>query len=77
MQLGLEGMPTALFVCTPSRLTNWLDCPRRYRMTYLDRPSPQKGPPWAHYTVGAAVHLALPAGGRCRWSGGPAQGPAA
>jgi len=28
-------------------------------MTYLDRPSPQKGPPWAHNTVGAAVHLAL------------------
>ncbi|MCW2613181.1 MAG: hypothetical protein JWN08_175 [Frankiales bacterium] len=58
-QLGLEGMPTRLFSCTPSRLTTWLDCPRRYRMTYLDRPSPQKGPPWAHNTVGAAVHLAL------------------
>ena len=24
--------------CTPSRLRSWLDCPRRYRMTYLDRP---------------------------------------
>jgi RecB family exonuclease len=58
-QLGLEGMPTRLFSCTPSRLTTWLDCPRRYRMTYLDRPSPQKGPPWAHNTVGAVVHLAL------------------
>ena len=59
LQLGLEGMPTRLFSCTPSRLTTWLDCPRRYRMTYLDRPPPQKGPPWAHNTVGAAVHLAL------------------
>jgi len=59
VQLGLEGMPTRLFACTPSRLTSWQDCPRRYRMTYLDRPSPQKGPPWAHNTVGAAVHLAL------------------
>ena len=58
-QLGLEGMPTRLFSCTPSRLTTWLDCPRRYRMTYLDRPPPQKGPPWAHNSVGAAVHLAL------------------
>jgi RecB family exonuclease len=58
-QLGLEGMPTRLFSCTPSRLTTWLDCPRRYRMTYLDRPSPPKGPPWAHNTVGAVVHLAL------------------
>src|SRR3954447_24080613 len=52
-------MPKRLFACTPSRLTAWLDCPRRYRMTYLDRPPPQKGPPWAHNTVGAAVHLAL------------------
>jgi RecB family exonuclease len=58
-QLGLEGMPTRLFSCTPSRLSTWLDCPRRYRMTYLDRPPPQKGPPWAHNTVGAVAHLAL------------------
>ena len=58
-QLGLEGMPQRLFSCTPSRLTSWLDCPRRYRMTYLDRPAPPKGLPWAHNTVGAAVHLAL------------------
>ncbi|GAC1441779.1 MAG: PD-(D/E)XK nuclease family protein [Mycobacteriales bacterium] len=58
-QLGLEGMPSRLFSCTPSRLTTWLDCPRRYRMTYLDRPPPPKGPPWAHNSVGAAVHLAL------------------
>jgi hypothetical protein len=58
-QLGLEGMPTRLFSCTPSRLTTWLDCPRRYRMTYLDRPPLQKGPAWAHNTVGAVAHLAL------------------
>jgi RecB family exonuclease len=58
-QLGLEGMPTRLFSCTPSRLTTWLDCPRRYRMTYLDRPPPQRGPAWAHNTVGAVAHLAL------------------
>ncbi|MGB8649040.1 MAG: PD-(D/E)XK nuclease family protein [Mycobacteriales bacterium] len=58
-QLGLEGMPTRLFTCTPSRLTTWLDCPRRFRMTYLDRPAPTKGPAWAHNTVGAVVHLAL------------------
>jgi RecB family exonuclease len=58
-QLVLADMPTRLFSCTPSRLTTWLDCPRRYRMTYLDRPTPPKGPPWAHNTVGSAVHLAL------------------
>jgi len=28
-------------------------------MTYLDRPSPQKGPPWAHNSLGASVHNAL------------------
>jgi hypothetical protein len=60
-QLGLEGMPRRLYVCTPSRLNAWLDCPRRYRMTYLDRPPPPKGPPWAHNSVGASVHNALAA----------------
>ncbi|GHE35620.1 hypothetical protein GCM10017673_43060 [Streptosporangium violaceochromogenes] len=58
-QLPLEGMPRRLYSCTPSRLNTWLDCPRRYRFTYLDRPSPQKGPPWAHNSVGISVHNAL------------------
>lgn len=58
-QLGFEGMPQRLFSCTPSRLTTWLDCPRRYRMTYLDRPQPSKGWPWAHNSLGASVHGAL------------------
>ena len=58
-QLGFEGMPQRLYTCTPTRLGTWLDCPRRYRMTYLDRPSPGKGPPWAHNSLGASVHNAL------------------
>jgi RecB family exonuclease len=58
-QLGFEGMPRRLYPCTPTRLSAWLDCPRRYRMTYLDRPSPPKGPPWAHNSLGASVHNAL------------------
>jgi RecB family exonuclease len=58
-QLGFEGMPRRLYSCTPTRLTTWLDCPRRYRMSYLDRPAPPKGPPWAHNSVGASVHNAL------------------
>jgi RecB family exonuclease len=37
-------------------------------MTYLDRPAPQKGPPWAHNTVGSVVHLAL-----ARWWQLPAE----
>jgi RecB family exonuclease len=58
-QLGFEGMPRKLYSCTPTRLNTWLDCARRYRMSYLDRPMPPKGPPWAHNSVGAAVHNAL------------------
>src|ERR1022692_1247280 len=58
-QLGLAGMPQRLYRCTPTRLAAWLDCPRRYRMTYLDRPAPRKGPPWAHNSLGASVHNAL------------------
>jgi RecB family exonuclease len=60
-QIQLGGMPRRLFTCTPSRLGTWQDCPRRYRFTYLDRPAPAKGPPWAHNSVGAVVHTALAA----------------
>ncbi len=60
-QLQLDGMPRRLYSCTPTRLGTWLDCPRRYRMTYLDRPAPSKGPPWAHNSLGASVHNALAA----------------
>jgi RecB family exonuclease len=60
-QLGFEGMPQRLYSCTPTRLATWFDCPRRYRMSYLDRPAPPKGPPWAHNSVGASVHNALAA----------------
>jgi RecB family exonuclease len=58
-QLGFDGMPRRLYACTPTRLSTWLDCPRRYRMSYLDRPPPPKGPPWAHNSLGASVHNAL------------------
>ena len=58
-QLSFGGMPQKLYSCTPTRLTSWLDCPRRYRMSYLDRPPLPKGAPWAHNSVGASVHNAL------------------
>ncbi|MFC7545153.1 RecB family exonuclease [Plantactinospora sp. GCM10030261] len=58
-QLGFEGMPERLFVCTPSKLAAFADCPRRYRFAYVDRPGPPKGPPWAHNSLGASVHTAL------------------
>ena len=55
----LDGMPRRLYPCTPTRLLTWFDCPRRYRFTYLDRPAPPKGPPWAHTSLGTSVHTAL------------------
>jgi putative RecB family exonuclease len=58
-QLGFDSMPRKLIKVTPARLTVWADCPRRYRMTYLDRPTPPRGGPWAHSTLGAVVHNAL------------------
>ena len=58
-ELPLPDLPRRLYTATPTRLTTWLDCPRRYRFTYLDRPPPPKGPPWAHNSLGASVHLAL------------------
>ena len=58
-QLGFDGMPERLFVCTPSKLAAFVDCPRRFRYSYVDRPAPPKGPPWAHNSLGASVHTAL------------------
>jgi len=58
-QLGFEGMPTRLIRITPSKLSTWTSCRRRYRMTYLDRPAPVRGGAWAHNTLGAVVHAAL------------------
>jgi putative RecB family exonuclease len=58
-QLGFDFETTRLVRVTPSRLATWTDCPRRYRMTYLDRPSRPRGGAWAHNTLGAVVHLAL------------------
>jgi RecB family exonuclease len=55
----LPGMPTRLFVATPTKLLTFADCKRRYRYTYLETPRPTKGPPWAHNTVGAIVHEVL------------------
>jgi RecB family exonuclease len=57
--MGLFAPPVRLFVCTPSKLAAYEDCPRRYRFSYLDRPAPPKGPPWAHNSLGASVHTAL------------------
>ncbi len=59
MQLGFDLEVERLVRVTPARLGIWDDCPRRYRLTYLDRPPPPRGGPQAANTVGAVVHLAL------------------
>ena len=58
-QLGFEGMPRRLFACTPSRLGTFADCPRRYRLTYLDRPGAAEGPAVGAQLAGRGVHNAL------------------
>jgi putative RecB family exonuclease len=52
-------MPKKLVRVTPSKLATWVDCPRRFRMTYVDRPAPARGGAYAHSTLGAVVHNAL------------------
>jgi RecB family exonuclease len=58
-QLDFDSMPRKLVRVTPAKLATWGDCARRYRMAYLDRPTPQRGGAWAHATLGAVVHNAL------------------
>ncbi len=69
VQESFGGMPRRLFRASPSRLLAWVDCPRRYRMQYLDRPSPPPRAQRAHTSVGTAVHNAL----RDWWDLAPAQ----
>lgn len=52
-------MPTRLYSASPSKLLAWVDCPRRYRFDYLDRPRPAKAAQRAHTSLGTAVHSAL------------------
>ena len=58
-QPSLDGMPEKLFACTPNRLETWLDCPKKYRYTYIEVPRPPRGGPWGHTSMGSAVHNAL------------------
>jgi putative RecB family exonuclease len=56
-QLGFDFAAPRLVRVTPSRLATWRDCPRRYRLGYVERAP--RGGAWAHNTLGAVVHLAL------------------
>lgn len=57
--LPLEGVPAPTWGGSPSRLTTFLDCPRRYRLVYLDRPRPERRAQRAHTAVGVTIHNAL------------------
>ena len=52
-------MPRRLFAASPSRMLTWLDCPRQYRLRYLDVPRPTPRRQRAHTTVGTVTHTVL------------------
>jgi RecB family exonuclease len=51
-------MPEPLHAVAPARLSTYADCPRRYRLVYLEATAQPRGG-WAHTSVGASVHQAL------------------
>lgn len=57
--LPLEGLPRRLFTVSASSLSAWTECPRRYRMAYVDRPAPPRSGAFAHNSLGSSVHNAL------------------
>lgn len=56
---GEEGSPPRLLTVSPSRLGVWLDCPKAYRLQYLDRPRPSMAPQRAIISIGNSAHAAL------------------
>jgi RecB family exonuclease len=59
VQGEFAGLPPRLYAASPSRLLAFVDCPRRYRFQYLDRPRPQPRLQRAHTSLGNSVHNAL------------------
>jgi RecB family exonuclease len=57
--LPLEGLPRRLFTVSASALSAWTECPRRYRLGWVDRPSPPRSGAFAHNSLGSSVHNAL------------------
>ncbi|MGB6022360.1 MAG: PD-(D/E)XK nuclease family protein [Ornithinimicrobium sp.] len=51
--------PSRLLAVSPSKLGQWLDCPRAYRLRYLDRPRPSKAPQRAITSIGNSTHAVL------------------
>ncbi len=58
-QMSEPPAPAKLLNVSPSKLGQWLDCPRAYRLTYLDRPRPPKAPQRAIISIGNSTHATL------------------
>jgi RecB family exonuclease len=68
MEMLLLEAPRRLFACTPSKLATFADCPSRYHRQYV-RKGARPSRPWAHFSLGSSVHLAL-----ARWWDRPEDG---
>lgn len=53
------GETVRLFACSPTKLLTWVDCPRKFRWTYLQRPPSAAAGSWAHLSYGSSAHSAL------------------
>ncbi len=42
---------------SPTKVAKWLDCPRNFHFTYVERQ--RSGKQWAHFSFGNSVHAAL------------------
>jgi putative RecB family exonuclease len=56
-QAALPGLPEPLYGASPSKLLAFLDCPRRYRLQYLE--GRERRGQRAHTSLGSSVHNAL------------------
>jgi putative RecB family exonuclease len=54
---GVYGSHVTYLKLSPSKASTWVDCPRRFFHTYVERRRP--GAPWAHFSFGLSVHAAL------------------
>lgn len=54
---GIYGAGVSYLKLSPSKAATWVDCPRRYFHTYVERR--RSGRSWAHFSFGLSVHAAM------------------
>lgn len=54
---GVYGSNVTYLKLSPSKASTWVDCPRRFFHTYVERR--RAGRSWAHFSFGLSVHGAL------------------